>query len=386
MILHIDMDAFYASVERLDNPDLKGKCIIVGGTSNRGVVSAASYEARKYGVHSAMPIFQARQRCPDGVFIRPRMERYKEVSGSIMSILKKFTPLVEQVSIDEACMDITGCERLFGSVRQVGIRIKQEIKDTVHLTCSVGIAPNRFLAKIASDLQKPDGMTIILPDDVPGFIKTLSIRKVPGVGKKTHRQLEKLGIQSLGDVKNSPPKMLIDRLGKYGRRLLELADGVDPTAVEPYSRHKSVSTERTLSKDTKDHDVLNHYLLRHSAEVARQLRKLGMGAKTITLKVKHADFKQFTRSTTLALPTRSSETIYREALRLLENYRLTKKVRLIGVGASNLSATSPPVQLNLFEKKIQKNDSWGKVDRTMDRITNKFGKDAIRRATLGEKD
>lgn len=386
MILHIDMDAFYASVEQLDDPDLKGQCVIVGGTSNRGVVSAANYEARKYGVHSAMPIFQAKRRCPDGVFIRPRMERYKEVSGNIMSILKKFTPLVEQVSIDEAFMDITGCERLFGSVRQVGIRIKQEIKDTVLLTCSVGIAPNRFLAKIASDLEKPDGLTIILPDEVPGFIQTLSIRKVPGVGKKTHRQLEKLRIHSLGDVKNYPTKMLIDRLGKYGRRLLELADGVDTTPVEPFNRHKSVSTERTLSKDTRDRDVLNHYLLRHSGEVARQLRKLGMGAKTITLKVKLADFKQFTRSTTLALPTRSSETIYREALRLLENSRLTKKVRLIGVGASNLSTTSPPVQLNLFEKKLQKNDSWEKVDRTVDRITDKFGKDAIRRGTLAEKE
>ena len=386
MILHIDMDAFYASVEQLDNPDLKGQCIIVGGTSKRGVVSAASYEARKYGIHSAMPIFKAKQRCPEGVFIRPRMARYKEVSASIMSILNKFTPLVEQVSIDEAFMDITGCERLFGSVRQVGIRIKQEIKDTVHLTCSVGIAPTRFLAKIASDLQKPDGLTLILPDEVQGFIRTLSIRKVPGVGKKTHRQLEKLHIQSLGDVKNYPPKMLIDRLGKYGRRLLELADGIDPTPVEPYSRHKSVSTERTMSEDTKDRAVLHHHLLRHSEEVARQLRKLDMGAKTITLKIKHADFKQFTRSTTLTLPTRSSETIYREALRLLENYRLTKKVRLIGVGASSLSTTSPPVQLNLFEKSLQKNDSWEKVDRTVDRITDKFGKNAIRRATLGEKE
>ena len=382
MILHIDMDAFYASVELLDNPELAGKCVIVGGSSNRGVVSAASYEARKFGVHSAMPIFQAKQRCPDAVFIHPRMGRYKEISITIMSILKKYTPLVEQVSIDEAFMDITGCDRLFGSPQQIGTRIKQDIAGRVHLTCSVGIAPNRFMAKIASDMQKPDGLTIIMPGDVDEFIRTLPIRSVPGVGKKTLQQLEKIRIQTLGDIRHYPEKMLMDRLGKYGRRLIELADGIDPTPVKPGSRHKSVSTERTLAEDISDREVLKHYLLKHSDEVARQLRKLDVRAKTITLKIKHSDFQQITRSSTLAYPTRSSDIIYYEASHLLDRYRFSKKVRLIGVGASGLSQTSPPVQLTLFDKNNLSNENWDKVDRAVDRIASKFGKHVIQRATL----
>ena len=182
--LHIDMDAFYASVEKLDDPRLKNKCVIVGGTSSRGVVSAASYEARRYGVHSAMPIFKAKQKCPHGVFVPPRMGRYKEVSKKVMALLKEFSPLVEPVSIDEAYMDITGCRRLFGEPQEIAREIKEKIRDRVQLTCSVGVAPNKFLAKIASDLEKPDGLTVILPDQVSQFVESLAIQKVPGVGKK----------------------------------------------------------------------------------------------------------------------------------------------------------------------------------------------------------
>ncbi len=382
MILHIDMDAFYASVELMDNPDLADKCVIVGGTSNRGVVAAASYEARRFGVHSAMPIFQAKQRCPEAVLIKPRMGRYKEVSLTIMSILKTYTPLVEQVSIDEAFMDITGCDRLFGSPHQIGSRIKQDIAGRFHLTCSVGIAPNRFLAKIASDLQKPDGLTIIMAEDVDEFIRTLPIGSVPGVGKKTCRQLETIGIRTLGDIRNYPEKMLMDRLGKYGRRLMELAGGVDPTPVTPGSPHKSVSTERTLAQDISDRELLKRYLLKHSDEVARQLRRQNVHAKTITLKIKHSDFQQVTRSTTLVRPTQSSDTIYREAGHLLDGYRFSKKIRLIGVGASGLSQIPPPVQLALFGKKDRNNENWNKVDQAVDRIARKFGKDAVQRAVL----
>ena len=223
MILHIDMDAFYASVEQLDNPWLKGKCVIVGGTSNRGVVSACSYEARKYGVHSAMPIFQARQRCPDGIFVPTRMARYKEMSKKIMAILRDFSPRIEVVSIDEAYMDISGSRRLQGDPEKVAVDIKNKIKTSLGLTCSVGMAPGKFLAKVASDIDKPDGLTIIWPQDVTDFIRRLPVQKVPGVGKKTYAQLESMGIKTLEDVKKFPEKIILDRLGKFGHRLIDSA-------------------------------------------------------------------------------------------------------------------------------------------------------------------
>jgi DNA polymerase-4 len=384
MILHIDMDAFYASVEQLDNPWLKGKCVIVGGTSNRGVVSAASYEARKYGVRSAMPIFQARQKCPQGIFIPPRMNRYKEVSDKIMAILREFSLQVEVVSIDEAYLDISDNKRLHGNPEEVAVAIKKNIRDSIQLTCSIGVAPSKFLAKIASDLNKPDGLTIIRPEEVHHFIDTLPIQKVPGVGRKTFQQLELMGIKALGDVKKFPQKMLLDRLGKFGKRLMDLSSGLDHSAVTPYSSHKSVSSERTLSEDTRDKKLLNKYLLKQSEEVARQLRKAEVKAKTIILKLKHADFKSVTRSKTTAVPTQSSKTIYKYAAKLLEDYSLPQKIRLIGVGVSGFKPASIPVQLELFGRVQKRNDNWEKVDRTLENITKKFGRDAIKRATLND--
>jgi DNA polymerase-4 len=384
MILHIDMDAFYASVEQLDNPWLKGKCVIVGGTSNRGVVSASSYEARRFGVRSAMPIFQARQKCPEGVFIPPRMERYKEVSRKVMAILREFSPQVEVMSIDEAYLDISGGQRLHGGPEKVAMDIKNKIKKNLRLTCSVGVAPGKFLAKVASDMDKPDGLTIIRPERVHQFIETLAVQKVPGVGKKTFLNLESMGIKTLGDVNKFPEKMLLDRLGKFGQRLIELASGRDHSTVTPWSPHKSISSERTLGEDTLDKKVLHKYLLKQSEEVARQLRKANFRARTITLKVKHADFKQYTRSKTINTPTRSSETIYRHAAGLLDNYQLTQKIRLIGVGTSGFKTARLPVQLNLFDRAEESDKSWEKVDRTVETITQKFGRDAIKRGTLKE--
>jgi DNA polymerase-4 len=379
------MDAFYASVEQLDNPDLRGKCVIVGGSAARGVVSAASYEARKYGVHSAMPIFQAKQKCPKGVFVRPRFERYKEVSRQIMSLLQEFTPLVEPVSIDEAYMDIRGCDKLHGSPEEIGALIKKIVKQTADLTCSVGIAPNKFLAKIASDMDKPDGLVVILPEHVQQFIDELPIQKVPGVGHKTAQQLKLLGIRTLGDMKKYPEELIQSRLGKNGKRLLELADGIDDTPVTPSSPHKSVSSESTLSQDTRNTELLNTLILRHSEDVAKQLRKMGLRAKTVTLKLKHADFKQVTRSTTLTVPLQSSDKIYFAASRLLADYPLKKQVRLIGVGVTGLVPANLPLQLNLFEEIKIKGDHWEKVDRALDTITQKFGKNAIKRASLRKK-
>ncbi len=382
MILHIDMDAFYASVERLDHPELEGRCIIVGGSTNRGVVSAASYEARKHGIHSAMPIFQAKEKCPDAVFIRPRMSRYKEVSRKVMALLKQYSPLLEQVSIDEAYLDISGSERLLGDPETIGRKIKEEIQETLGLTCSVGIAPNRFLAKIASDRDKPDGLTFIPPPQVAAFIRTLPVEKVPGVGQKTRSRLEKMGIRTLGDVTRFSEKALCDRLGKYGRRLLELASGVDTTPVQPHTPHKSVSSEQTFAADTDDLRRLSGILLQQAEEVSRQLRKQGVRARTITLKIKHADFRQVTRSTTISEPTRSSEDIFDEALQLLQRYKLTQKVRLIGVGASNFATSAAPKQLSLFDADRPKTAEWEKVDETVDKITEKFGRFAVLRGTL----
>ena len=378
------MDAFYASVEQLDNPWLRGKCVVVGGTSNRGVVSASSYEARRFGVRSAMPIFQARQKCPEAVFIPPRMERYKVVSREIMAILREFSPQVEVVSIDEAYMDISGGQRLHGDPEMVALDIKNGIKKKLGLTCSVGVAPGKFLAKVASDLDKPDGLTIIRPDEVHHFIETLPVQKVPGVGKKTFLRLDSMGIKTLGDVKKFPEKMLLDRLGKFGQRLIGLACGRDHSTVTPWSPHKSISSERTLGEDTDDKKLLKKYLLKQSQEIARQLRKANVKAKTITLKLKHADFKQFTRSKTIDTPTRSSETIYRHAVRLLDEYQLTHKIRLIGVGTSGFQSPDRPVQLNLFDRLNESDKTWEKVDRTVETITKKFGRDAIKRGTLSD--
>ena len=376
------MDAFYASVEQLDNPELKGKCIIVGGTSKRGVVSAASYEARKFGVHSAMPMYQAKQKCSEGIFLFPRIDRYKEVSKKIMSILNDFSPLVEPVSIDEAYVDITGCKTIFGETEEIGIKIKKKIKESINLTCSIGIAPNKFLAKIASDMNKPDGLFVIMPDKVQHFIESLPIQKVPGVGKTSFKHLEQIGIQTLGDVKKYPEKMLMKRLGKFGQRLIELSKGIDNSSVEPYAKRKSISREETLREDTREKKLLSKYLLRQAEKVGRDLRRLGVKGRSITLKIKRSDFKQVTRRTTIDIPTQSSKVIYIEAKKLLDAYKILKKIRLIGLGVSGLVSDDLPIQMDLFSNNKKKNTSWEKVDRAVDTITKKYGKDVITRATL----
>ena len=386
MIIHVDMDAFYASVDQRDNPDLKGRCVMVGGTTNRGVVSAASYEARKFGVHSAMPIFQAKQKCPHGVFVPPRMPRYKAVSHRIMTILKGYSPRVEIVSIDEAYIDIAGCSGILGSPREIALAIKERIRIETCLTCSVGIAPVRFLAKIASDLNKPDGLTAIQPEHVDAFIDSLLIQKVPGVGKKNTERLNRLGIRFLGDIKHYPKEMLIKQLGKFGYRLMDLSKGIDTTPVSPEPEHKSVSSELTLEKNTMDTRFLRQTLLQQSERVGRELRKMGVKAKVVTLKLKHDDFKQVTRRVTIPSPTQSTETIYREAVKLLDQYRLAQKVRLVGVGTSGFVNAAGPVQMDIFDTAAFGNKNWEKVEKTLDHIGQKFGKGAVRRASLSGSD
>jgi DNA polymerase-4 len=384
MILHVDMDAFYAAVEQLDRPRLKGRCVIVGGSSRRGVVSAASYEARRYGVRSAMPMFQARQLCPQAVFVRPRMDRYAEVSRQVMSVLREFSPLVEPVSIDEAFLDLAGTESLHGPPAALAAAVKDRIHGRLQLTCSVGVAPNRFLAKVASDVDKPNGLTVIDPAQVPAFIERLAIEKVPGVGPKTQARLSGLGVHVLGDLRRFPLANLQSIFGAYGARLFDLARGIDPTPITPDAPGKSASSECTLEENTRDTAVLARCLLAQSEEVAAALRHEGVMARTVVLKIKHADFQLATRRATLATPTQASSALYAQALLLLKEYRLAQKVRLIGVGATGFVPADAPRQQELFAASGTSRDEWATVDETVATIREKFGDRAIRRATLTE--
>jgi len=383
-IIHMDMDAFFASVEQLDDPGLAGKCVVVGG-SHRGVVAAASYEARKYGIHSAMPIFQAKQKCPHLVIVAPHRRRYAELSHQIMTILRTFSPLVEQISIDEAFMDITGCQRLHGTPLDTAKAIKAQIEAQTRLTCSVGIAPNKFLAKIASDLDKPDGLTEIAPEQVAAFIETLPIQKVPGVGARAQELLAGMGIYTLGQAKHFSEAQLVRRLGKFGHRLLALAHGRDDSPVVPESDAKSVSSEITLAYDTRDRTVLHSHILAQSETVARQLRQHHVRARTVTLKLKTADFQRHTRNQTLSQPAQSSDTIYQIAVKLLTSFPLSQPVRLIGVGAGNLQPETMPVQQELFANNaVDQHRQWEKIDRAVDAIAEKYGRYAIKRGTLAQ--
>jgi DNA polymerase-4 len=381
-ILHLDMDAFFAAVEQRDNPALQGRAVIVGGLSDRAVVTTASYEARRYGVHSAMPMFQARRKCPQAIIVVPRRERYQEVSRTVMGLLREFTPLVEPVSIDEAYLDVTGCERLFGPPPLLAEKIKTRIRETVALTCSIGIAPNRFLAKIASDMDKPDGLTRIAAGEVLAFTEKLPVGKVPGVGPMTLETLRRLGIRTLGELRKCPDGLLERRLGRFGRRLKLLAFGVDFTPVEPFTPAKSVSSEETLAADTADQALLKNLLLLQAETVGAQLRKMGLRAKTITLKLKYADFSQITRSVTLPGATQAADTIFGTALNLLQVQPLARKVRLIGVGASHFLPQSAPSQMTLFDGAAERNAGWEKVDQTVDAIGRKFGRGKVRKASL----
>ncbi len=382
MILHIDMDAFYASVEVLDNPEFAGKPVIVGGLSGRGVVAAASYEARMFGVHSAMPMFLALKKCPDAKVVPPRKDRYKQISRQFMAILKSFSPLVEQVSIDEAFLDASGCHNLFGSPEFMARQIKNKIKQHLRLTCSVGIAPVKFLAKIASDMHKPDGLTMIPVEKVHEFVRALPVKDTPGVGPKIFQKLNKLGITTLGDVRDFPENMLEKKLGKFGKRLKELSRGIDKSPVTPFSVPKSISAEETMPLDTADTDLLKKYLLNHAVKVAQQLRKTGFKAKTIFIKLKYSDFNQLTRSTTIQTPTCSSKTLYREACRLFEDCERVKKIRLVGLGVSGLVKTAAAGQMALFDISETEEKQWEKVDKTIDLIQERFGKNILKRAIL----
>ena len=383
-ILHIDMDAFYASVEQHDNPALKGLPVIVGGDpEKRGVVSAASYEARVYGVHSAMPSSQARRLCPQGNFLPVRMHRYREVSGEIFRILREYTPLVEPLSLDESFLDVTGSEKLFGPVLQIAKEVKRRILETTGLTASAGIAPNKFLAKIASDFKKPDGLVEIKPDEVREFLRELPISKLWGVGKATEEVLKGMGILKVGQLALFPAEKIERKLGKFGLELMALARGEDERPVSPDADAKSISQEETFTPDLETPDQMKKILLDQAEQVGWELRKQKLKGSTVTVKVRYPDFTLVTRSLTLPIPTDQGIEIYQTAMKLLPRTEaLQRRARLLGVGISNLLHRDDPEQYLLFDSRRQKTE---RSVQAMDRIWEKFGPEAIKRASLLER-
>jgi DNA polymerase IV len=336
-IIHLDMDAFYASVETLDNPALRGKPVIVGGRDRRGVVCAASYEARRYGVHSAQPAAAAKRLCPHGVFLPVRMARYKEVSEAVFAIFRRFTPLVERLSIDEAFLDVTGSIRLFGPSKTIARAIKEAVRHETGLTVSAGVASSKLVAKIASDMSKPDGLTAVPPGTERAFLAPLPVEKLWGVGHVTRETLEGLGVRTIGDLGRVPAARLERRFGAAGLLLHRLALGVDDRDVEPEGEAKSIGHEDTYPEDVLDPIALRRELLRLSERVAARLRRHEVRGRTVTLRVKYHDFVQVTRAATLAEATDDGREICRCARALLGKTEAGEKpVRLLGISLSNL--------------------------------------------------
>lgn len=381
MILHIDMDAYYASVEQRDHPELAGQPVVVGGTpEGRGVVAAANYEARKFGIHSALPAATAVRLCPHAVFIRPRMSHYAEISEQIRAIFHRYTPLVEPLSLDEAFLDVKGSERLFGSAVEIGQRIKSEIRDELGLTASVGVAPNKFLAKIASDLDKPDGFTSVEPGNEQRFLDPLPVGRLWGVGQATGRVFDRLGIQTIGQLRQVPQEILQDHFGNSSEHLWKLARGIDRRAVVPDRQAKSISHETTFAQNVTDIEILRAWLLSLTEQVARRVRKLDLKAHTVQLKLRYSDFHTVTRAARLPAATDVTQIFWETAARLLTDKlpQRTLSVRLIGIGVSGLSH-SAQIQPTLFPDEEQA--AQARLDRTVDQLRERFGGDSLGRGS-----
>ncbi len=384
MILHVDMDAFYASVEERDRPELAGQPVIVGGSADsRGVVSAANYEVRKFGVHSAMPMKTAVRLCPHAVVLPVRMDHYASVSQEIRAIFNRFTPLVEPLALDEAFLDVGGCESLFGEAPQIGAEIKRVIREEVGLVASVGVAPNKFLAKVASDLDKPDGLVIVEADRIHEFLDPLPVSRLWGVGRRAEEILLKLGIHEIGQLRRASLRLLQEQFGEASAtHLHELAHGRDTRAVVPDREAKSISHETTFAVDISDVDVLRACLLSLTEQVARRLRRLDVEARTVHLKVRYSDFRTVTRSHSMPNSSSATNALWQAvAGPLLARVDLTARpVRLLGVGVSSIG-TKLPKQRLLFDE--DDSDGSDELDSATDQIRDRFGSGAIRRgATL----
>jgi len=383
-IIHFDMDAFYAAIEQLDSAHLQGKPLIVGWDSARGVVATASYEARPYGVHSAMPMAQARMLCPQAIIVPPRRERYLEVSRHVFRILRSFTPLIEPLSLDEAFLDVTDSHELFGSAREIAQKIKTRIHQEIRLTGSAGIGPNKFIAKIASDMRKPDGLFEVQTHDLLDFLHPLPVTKIWGVGKVTAKSLQDLGIKTIGNLSRLPKQTLVTRFGTQGQRLFELSHGVDDRPVNPQREVKSIGEEETFAKDLSDNDKIQTVLLQQAQGVARRLRKRELTAKTITVKIKLAQplgggkFRLYTRSRSLPIATSDASEIYCVAALLFQTVpRKTRAVRLAGIYTSNMESEQHVSQLELFTSSSETNSKRQRLGKALDRLSQKYGEGIV---------
>jgi DNA polymerase-4 len=379
-IIHLDMDAFYASVEVLDNPALQGLPVIVGGSSDRGVVSAASYEARAFGVHSAQAIAIARRLCPQGIFLPVRMSRYAEISEQVMDIFRQYTPRVEQISVDEAFLDVTGCKGLFGSAVDIAGMIRRRVWEEIGLTVSAGVAGCKLVAKIASDLNKPDGLTVVPHGLEAEFLAPLPIKRLWGVGKKTLPTLNLLGVRTINDLTRFPLDFLEKKFGKQGRHMYFCARGIDERQVECSHGTKSIGNEETFDRDVTDPRQIRKELLRLATRVGERLRRHHFTGRAVTLKVKYHDFITVSRSLTMARPTNDSHELYQAVLSLLPKTMAgAKPVRLVGIAVDQLREDSLPRQLDLF---AGKQTGRKELNRAIDQINNRFGPLTIKPAAL----
>ncbi|MBS0580274.1 MAG: DNA polymerase IV [Proteobacteria bacterium] len=379
-VLHVDMDAFYASVEQHDDPSLKGKPLIVGWDGGRGVVAAASYEVRRFGVHSAMPMHQALRLCPQAVCVRPRMARYQEVSRIVFGTFHEVTPLVQGLSLDEAFLDVTASQQLHGDGVQIAQRIKRRILELTGLTASVGVAPNKLVAKIASDLAKPDGLTVVTSERVREVLDPLSVRRMPGLGRKTGAKVEAAGIATLGQLRSAPDAVLWPLFGRYTAWMRERAAGVDERPVQPDMEDKSISAEDTFARDIGEAPLLQRELARLADLATTRLRARGLVSGCVGVKIRRGDFTTFTRQRAVAPPTSEGRTVSAVAAELLTRWLMVHrgaKLRLLGVVLTELT---PAAQLGLFEDPRQA----GRLDATLDEARARFGARALRRGNTIE--
>jgi DNA polymerase IV len=381
-VLHVDMDAFYASIEVRDRPELAGKPVVVGGDGNRGVVLSATYEARAFGVRSAMPVIRARRLCPRAIFVPPRFRAYGAASREVMAIFGSFTPVVEPLSLDEAFLDVSGAIRLLGSPAMIGRKIKAQVAEQQGITCSVGIAPTKFVAKIASARCKPDGLLIVPEAGVLDFLHPLPVSALWGVGERTGEVLARLGLRTVADIANTPLGALERELGiAHGNHLAALAWGRDERRVTPHVPDKSIGAEETFDTDVADPERIRRELLRLSGRTADGLRKGGYVARTISVKLRLANFKTLTRSRTLAHPTDVAREIYATACTLFTSSGLDDgaRLRLVGVRASSLTpAAGAVMQPTLDDRPV----GWREAEQAVDLITRRFGAGAVRPAAL----
>lgn len=378
------MDAFYASIEQLDNPEYRGKPLIVGGSpQSRGVVAAASYESRVYGVRSAMPTARALRLCPRAILVRPRMSRYAEASAIVFAVFSRVTPLVQPVSLDEAFLDVTGCQTLHGDPVTIARRIRHTIKLETGLTASVGVSSCRFMAKIASDMNKPDGLTVVPADKILETLEPMPVGRIWGVGPVTARRLERMGVGAIGELRRWPAEALIAEFGKAGEELHRLANGVDDSPVTPDEEDKSVSHEETFAIDIMKIGELETFLLEQSDKVASRLRRRGLAGRVVMLKLRYNDFTTVTRRKTLPEPTCLADRIYAVARELLRERTEAgrRPVRLIGAGVAGL-ARAGAGQASLFKMASAAEAKRERLERAADSIREKLGKDAIQRASV----